>query len=166
MNKTRRKQTKFTVLLLLLFFIQTGVYAQEAIPASGGTASGGGGSASYTIGQMAYTLNSGTSGSVSQGVQQPYEILVLTGADERWDIGLTMKAYPNPTTNYLTLQLNNSELSGVTYQLTDMSGRLLESKRVESKETTISMSHYTSSSYFLKVIQNNNAIKTFKIIKN
>lgn len=165
MNKMRQ-QMKFTVLLLILLLGITGVHAQEAVPAAGGNASGSGGSISYTIGQMAYTPNSGTTGSVSQGVQQPYEILVLTGVDERWDVDLSMKAYPNPTNNFLTLHLNNSELSGLAYQLCDMNGRLLESKMVRSSETTILMNQYSSSVYFLKVIQNNNAIKTFKIIKN
>ncbi len=165
MNKTRHKRIKLTAVLLLALGL-TGLHAQEAVSAAGGNASGSGGTVSYTIGQMAYTPNSGTAGSVSQGVQQPYEILVLTGMDNRWDIDLMVKAYPNPTTNYLTLRLNNSGLSGIMYQLCDLNGRLLESNLVESSETTISMNHYSPSAYFLKVIQNNKEIKTFKIIKN
>ena len=49
--------------------------AQEAVSAAGGNASGSGGTASYTIGQVAYTTNSSASGTITQGVQQPYEIL-------------------------------------------------------------------------------------------
>lgn len=160
------QRTKFSVVILMFLIGLTGVNAQEALPAAGGNASGSEGSVSYTIGQMAYTLNSGTSGSVSQGVQQPYEIMVLTGVDERLGIDLTMKAYPNPTTNFLTLSHNKSDLSELVYQLCDMNGRLLESKILESGETTISMSKYNPSAYILKVIQNNKEIKTFKIIKN
>jgi len=165
MNKTRHKRIKLAAVLLLIMGL-TGVHAQEAVPAAGGNALGSGGSVSYTIGQMAYTPNSGTTGSVSQGVQQPYEILVLTGMDNKWDIGLMVKAYPNPTTNYLTLRLNNSEISGISYQLCGINGNLLERKMVKSIETTISMKQYTPAAYFLKVIQNNKEIKTFKIIKN
>ena len=166
MNKMRHNRTRFTVLLLMLLLGLTGAHAQEAVTAAGGNASGSGGTASYTVGQMAYTLDSGTSGSVSQGVQQPYEILVLTGNGNLRDIDLTVKAYPNPTTNYLTLNLNNSDLNGMIYRLCDMNGRLLETKMVERNETTIPMNHYTPSAYILKVIQNNTEVKTFKIIKN
>lgn len=165
MKKMRHKRTKLIVLFLLVLGL-TGVHAQVAVPAAGGNASGSGGALSYTIGQMAYSSHSGITGSAYQGVQHPYEILVLTGTDEARDFDLMMKAYPNPTTNYLILRVNHSELSALSYQLCDMNGRLLESKMVENNETTISMSHYTPSAYFLKVIQNNNEIKTFKIIKN
>lgn len=164
MNITHQR-IKFIVVILISLIGLSGVKAQEVLPAAGGKASGNGGSISYTIGQMAYTLDSGTSGSVSQGVQQPYEIMVVTGVDERLGIELTMKVYPNPTTDFLTLHHNNSDLSELAYQLCDMNGRLLESKILESSETTISMSRYAPSAYFLKVIQNNKEIKTFKIIK-
>lgn len=165
MNKTCHKQMKLTVILLLLLGF-TGLHAQEAVPTAGGTVTGSGGSVSYTIGQIAYTVNSGTGGSVSQGVQQPYEIGVLTGLDDEWNINLIVKAYPNPATDYLILHLDNSDISGISYQLCDMNGRLLESQMVERSETTISMNLYVPSAYFLKVIQNNKEIKTFKIIKN
>jgi len=43
---------------------------------------------------------------------------------------------------------------------------LLQDKKVESRETEISMDDLSSSVYFLKVIKDNLEIKTFKIIKN
>jgi len=51
-----------------------GLQAQETIPASGGKASGSGGTASYSFGQVVYTTYTGTNGLVAQGVQQPFEI--------------------------------------------------------------------------------------------
>lgn len=58
---------------LFLFLGQTGLYAQTSILASGGDNSGSGGSVSYSVGQVFYTTNTGTSGSVEQGVQHPFE---------------------------------------------------------------------------------------------
>jgi hypothetical protein len=146
----------------------TGLHAQEAIPASGGNASGSGGSASYSIGQMVFTTNTGTNGSVAQGVQQPFEISVVTSIDEAKDITLQCTAYPNPATDLLTLKIDASiklSIQLISYQLFDVSGKLLESKKVEGSETRIAMSSLVPATYFLKVIQNNKEIKTFKIIK-
>ncbi len=59
------------------------VRAQESIVASGGEATGTGGSSSYSIGQVSYTSNQGTGGSVEQGVQQPFEIYAVLGMEKR-----------------------------------------------------------------------------------
>ena len=48
--------------------------AQESINATGGDASGSAGSASYSVGQVAYQTLAGTNGSIAEGVQQAYKI--------------------------------------------------------------------------------------------
>ena len=102
----RHKKLKLSTLLLLgLGLIGQ---AQETVPATGGNASGSGGSASYSIGQMVYTTNTGTNGSVAQGVQQPYEISVITGIEEAKGISLNCSAYPNPTIEFITLKVDAS----------------------------------------------------------
>ncbi|MFM2191538.1 MAG: hypothetical protein RLZZ118_495, partial [Bacteroidota bacterium] len=55
--------------LLLLGFVLT-AQAQQATTATGGDATGSGGSAAYSVGQIVYTTHTGTTGSVAQGVQQ------------------------------------------------------------------------------------------------
>jgi hypothetical protein len=63
---------KITLLAMLLLAIQF-VYSQEAISVSAGDAIGPEGSGSYSVGQTFYTTNTAATGSVSQGVQQPFE---------------------------------------------------------------------------------------------
>lgn len=152
--------------LLLLGLGSTGLYAQQAIPSSGGNALGSGGSVSYTIGQVVYTTNNGTNGSAAQGVQQPYEISVVTGLIEANGIKLICSAYPNPASQYVRLKIENHKTENLTYQLYDDSGKLLENRKVEGNETTIDMSKLVIATYFLKLSESNQAIKTFKIIKN
>jgi hypothetical protein len=94
---------KKTILLLLCLSFYFVGQAQEVIPASGGNASGSSGSASYSIGQTSYTTNTGTNGTVAQGIQQPFEISVVTGINEVKGIVLQCSAYPNPVTNYVIL---------------------------------------------------------------
>jgi len=152
---------------MFLFLGLAGLHAQENPTASGGDASGSGGSAAYSVGQIVYTTNAGITGSVAQGVQQPYEISITAGLLET-DIKLILSAYPNPTTNYLILEIGAStSLSNqsMSYQLFDISGKLLESNSIVENTTTIKMEQLMRATYFLKVSNDNKEVKTFKIIK-
>ena len=160
----RHKKLKLIAVFLLCLGL-TALQAQEAIPATGGETSGSGGSTSYTVGQVVYTTNTGTNGSVAQGVQQAYKIELIDGIDQANYINLVCKAYPNPTTDFLTLNIENYDNENVSYQLFDMSGKLIESKKLTGSETTIPMINRVSSIYFLKVFCNQTEVKTFKIIK-
>jgi len=96
------KHTKnFLCFLLLSGFGTTILQAQVTIPASGGNATGSGGTVSYTVGQIQYNTYSGTNGTVSQGVQQPYEISVVTAIKNTGEITLECIVYPNPTRGLL-----------------------------------------------------------------
>ena len=107
------KKVKISVLLLGLGLT---AQAQQATTATGSDASGSGGTVAYSVGQIVYTTNTGTNGSVAQGVQQPYEISIVLGIDNH-TINLELTAYPNPTTNFLTLNVGNAELSTLNFQL-------------------------------------------------
>jgi hypothetical protein len=160
----RQKRLKLSAILLLGLGL-TGLQAQEAISASGGNASGSGGTASYSVGQIVYTTNTGTNGSVAQGVQQPFEISVVTGLEEAKGINLSVSAYPNPTTDFLNLKVENYDNTNLSYQLFDISGKLLETKNITGNQTSIVMSNLVPATYFVKVILGNKEVKTFKIIK-
>ena len=160
----RHKKLKLSAVLLLGLGL-TGLQAQTAVTATGGDASGSGGTVAYSVGQVVYTTNTGTNGSVAQGVQQPFEISVVTGIEEAKGINLMVSAYPNPTTDFLTLKVENYDNTNLSYQLLDMNGKLLESKKLECNQTSIVMSNLVPVTYFLKVIQGEKEVKTFKIIK-
>jgi opacity protein-like surface antigen len=158
---------KLKLVIVFLFVIGLAVvHAQNTIPAAGGNAAGAGGTASYSIGQIVYTKNAGTTGSLAQGVQQPYEISVVTGIEEALGISLEINVYPNPATDYIKLIIENYEIENLKYQLYDINGSLLQTDIIESNETNIIMQTLLPSTYFLKVIQDNKDVKTFKIIKN
>jgi hypothetical protein len=157
-----RKQLKLIITLLLTFWL-TGVAAQEAVLASGADAAGSGGSVSYSVGQIAYTTETGSGGSVSQGVQQSYEISYV--GVENVNINLDVSAYPNPTADNLTLTIKDIEFSGLNFQVFDGTGKLLQSRKITENQTAIDFSSYPPSFYFLKIIKENLEIKSFKIIK-
>jgi hypothetical protein len=154
---------KLNISILLLGFGLT-AQAQQATTATGGNASGSGGTVAYSVGQIVYTTNTGTTGSVAQGVQQPYEIYALGIEDN--SINLALTAYPNPTTSNLTLSVGQADLSKMNFQLYDMVGKLIESRKIVSSTETIGMETLPNATYFLKVMNNSTEVKTFKIIKN
>ena len=139
--------------------------AQQATTSSGGNTIGVGGSTSYSIGQVAYITQTGSTGSISQGVQQAYEIFTL-GVNNFPEIKLSMSVYPNPTISNITLKVEDLSLNDLKIELFDTNGRQIQSRKVQSTNTFIDLENLPSSTYILKVESENKTIKTFKIIKN
>lgn len=160
----KHKKLKLSALFLLGLGL-SGLQAQEAIPASGGNASGSGGLASYSVGQVIYSTNTGNTGSVAQGVQQPFEISVVSGIEKAKGINLECMVYPNPTTDILTLKIENYNHENLSYLLYDISGKVLKNEKLTENETSIPMADFVPAIYFLKVTDNQKEIKSFKIIK-
>ena len=162
-----KKQTLSAIFLLVVGL--TGVKAQESTTATGGNARGDGGSVSYTVGQVFYTSNSGEGGTCAQGVQQPYEITIVSGIEHE-GIKLECTAYPNPATSHLVLYIEASTMgtqknATLEYKLFDTNGKLLANQPISSSETTIPMENYPAETYILNIISGKSEIKSFKIVK-
>jgi hypothetical protein len=140
--------------------------AQESFNASGGDASGSNGSVSYSVGQVFYITKTGTNGSIVDGVQQPYEISVITAIEGTDSIALSIKVFPNPASEYIILSMGGYQMAGLSYQLKDAEGRSLGNGGISDPETTISITELARGIYFLQVLNTDREIKVFKIIKN
>jgi hypothetical protein len=152
------------VLLICSFWTHT-TSGQETIAATGQTASGSGGTATYTAGQLFFNVIKGTTGSLIQGVQQPYEVSVITSVENTEDITLECTVYPNPTSRIIRLVFKSLEDDNMMFRLYDMNGILLQDKKIEDKETDVPMDNLSPSVYFLKIIKNKAEVRVFKIIK-
>ncbi len=150
----------------LLFFSigLIGVYAQEAIPTTGGMASSNNGSVSYSVGQVVCTYVTNSNGLIAAGVQQPYEISVVSTI-EGDDINLQYSIYPNPTTGLINLKIEKHGSLQLSYLLYNMDGTLLRNTKLTGDEMTIDMKAMVVGTYFLKVVKRGNEVKIFKIIK-
>ncbi len=139
--------------------------AQESVNASGGDATGSGGTVAYSVGQIDYVTNTSTSGGENQGVQQPYEFFIVGTNDLLLDISITI--YPNPTTNNLTLQVSDYNSEKLSYQLYDMQGKLLNHEQIVASQTKVNMDSFPPATYFVHLINlENKKVQSFKIIKN
>ncbi len=154
------------ILTAIAFFAVFTIHAQETIVASGGDATGISGSSSYSIGQSVYSTISSENISVSQGVQNAYEILEIVNEKDAIASQLQFTAYPNPTTDMVYLKTENIGTSILLYQLYSLSGQLLSNDTFTENTASITMKNFPHGTYFLKVISNEKTIKTFKIIKN
>jgi len=139
-------------------------FSQENINSTGGKASGTDGTVSYSVGQIVFNTSSSETGVITEGVQQPYEIFITTGIELK-TINLELKVFPNPTTDILNLTIDNGN-NELSYQLFNIEGKILKSEKIYSKTSIIDMSNIEPSTYFLRVLEKDQIIKSFKIIKN
>lgn len=158
-----RKRIVSCILFLSLIGLNQ-IFAQENINSTGGKATGVNGTVTYTVGQTVFNTSSSASGTVLEGVQQPYEIFTITGI-ELIRINLHLKVFPNPTTNILNLIVENLDKE-LSYQLFNIDGKMLKYEKIDYKETQIEMWGLEPASYFLRVIERDQIVKSFKIIKN
>jgi hypothetical protein len=154
------------ILLLATGLLWAGIaQAQESTNASGGDAIGNGGTVAYSIGQVVYTSNTGSSGSVAQGIQNAYEIFNV-GIEET-TLNMSLIAFPNPTSENLTLQISDYNNEKLAYQLFDLQGKLLSNGQVKAQQTQINTASLQAATYFINVVnQENKMVQSFKIIKN
>lgn len=150
-------------IILFLLFSSNYLFAQQSVNSSGGNGSGTGGSLSFSLGQIDYVYANGSNGSVSQGVQQPFEIFML-GTNEIPEITLELSIYPNPTVDILYIKNKNVALEFI-YQLFDVTGKLIASSTKMMRQDQIDVSSFQSGTYILNIKTNNNASKSYKIIK-
>jgi hypothetical protein len=160
------KTKSIPIVLLAIGFLSAGfAQAQQSANAAGGDATGSGGSAAYSVGQVVYTANNSPSGTVSQGVQQAYEIFLI-GINET-ELNNSLSVFPNPIVDNLTLQISDYNNEKLSYQLFDLQGKLLSKGQIIAQQTQIKTASLPSATYFIEVLnQENKQVQSFKIIKN
>ena len=174
-----------------MLFIQSFANGQQSVLSSGGVAVGNTGTVSYSVGQVFFKTCMGAGGSlganrdssqsnivepgntekdfsISEGVQQAYDIEIVMALDETDNIKLVCTVYPNPVRDLLLLKVENYLDNDLSWELYDIDGRMLETESVTSLESEISLSERAVAIYILKVVdaKNQKEIKTFKIVKN
>lgn len=163
MNHTK----SYLCILLLSVFSTIVLEAQETISISGGNATGNGtSSVSYSVGQIFFNTYSGINGTVAQGVQQPYEISIVTAIQNIEGIKLECTIYPNPVRSQIKLVVKSIDFNDLRFQLYDLNGICIQDKSIDNVETEILIGSLRTSIYILKVLKGSMEIKTFKIIKN
>ncbi|MGN7756141.1 MULTISPECIES: T9SS type A sorting domain-containing protein [Chryseobacterium] len=158
------KRTSIHCFFLILFTFSVSILsAQSAVLATGTNASGGNGSVSYSVGQIAY-MYKGAGSQVLEGVQQAYEITTLS-ASETTTKQEGILLYPNPTRDYLYIDFSSVPYKGSEYQLFDAQGKLIIKDVISQPKSELNLSSLPSAVYIIRINQNGENLKTFKVIK-
>lgn len=161
--KLNRLKTVF--LLFNLILLNSFLFSQqiEVLNSGGGYHENSVGSISFSIGDlMIETLAHGDLYLTQGFCQSNFEISTV---GERANLKYELSTYPNPVKDFILLKIKRGKLINLKYLLYNINGRLLEMNDINSIETRISFHQYFPSTYFLKIIEDNIEVKTFKIIK-
>lgn len=157
-------KNKLLIRLLILSIVPIGLLkAQKTIAATGTTATGSGGSSTYTVGQIDYQQK-GVNAQVIEGVQHTYEILTLA-VEDLINKEKNILVYPNPVKDFLFIDFNKEKYQDSNYLLFDAQGKLIKKGHLTQQKSELDFSLLPASVYLIQIFQNDQNIKTFKIIK-
>ncbi len=153
--------------LILVLFTFVLLHAQSGFSAFYSDTTSSSASISASITPFIFEVDTSAVILLSASVQQAYEIStdIISESPLVNQVKLSCAAYPNPTTNYLILDIGEEQEVGISYQLYDLNGVLLKEKLITAIHSVISMKEYHSSIYILKVIESNKIVQSFRVIK-
>lgn len=134
--------------------------AQSSFDASGYTASSNSVEVSYSLGQIAYREIEGNDVSITPGVQQPYQVVILSATptdDHRVCI------FPNPATDELYLKFDHFT-EPATATLFNAQGKRISDLLITTKTTRIPLHNLSGGVYILSISMNRKTQQTFKVI--
>ena len=145
-----------------LFFSIQPSFAQQGIASAGADATSANGSINFTIGQIDYIETTGTTGSVAQGLQQPYTISVVSSIEN--GIEITASLFPNPASEMIVLSFSEKPAKGVNYTLYTLDGIILDKNNLTDFSTSIPIAEMKNGVYYLKISNQNSDLKIFKFV--
>ena len=153
------KNTLLTTLLLLASGV---LFSQEMISTAGDYSVCPNASISYTIGEpIIETLQSG-SFQLTQGFHQT--MLTISNISAHYNLDYTIKVYPNPTHDYVVVDLITSQ-DKIEFVLTDMNGKTLTANSLIESTTIIDMQQFNPGVYLISFTNYKKQIATYKIVK-
>ncbi|MCF8239406.1 MAG: T9SS type A sorting domain-containing protein [Saprospiraceae bacterium] len=154
-----------SLLFGILFISPLYLFSQRGTTAAGGEIKSSAGEISYSIGQLQNgTLNT-ASGSIYEGLQQPYEIVVTQTTNWGDRLGIQITAYPNPVSDQLHLTFDQDPPDNCLVRCTNAFGVHVFSREINQLQTALRMHELTPGYYFLTVFASGTLLSSFTIIK-
>jgi len=164
-KKCLNTKTKMKIsVLIIVMHCALDFYAQQGVMTTGQQLSGIGGQASVSLGQTDFIFASAMDYSMSQGVQQPYEISVVTSVTSN-SISLGAIVFPNPTNDAFTIKIPEANNGTLTFQIFAADGRLIEAAMLVQWQTIVSSVEWAQGSYYVRISDENGRQNIMKIIK-
>lgn len=151
---------KKALIAFSLLLGSTAASAQEVISSQGDSYTNSSGSIDFTIGEV--VINTGTDGTndITQGFHQTtWNFAELEDFDAVFEVSI----FPNPTQDVLTIQATAFE--GVTFVLTDATGRIVMEDILVGELTPLNVASFEVGTYNLSLEKSSSIIKTIRLIK-
>ncbi len=149
--------------LTVLTFSQTA--SPELVSSSGNSFNNTTYQLDWSIGECITASHDAGNYEITQGFHQD-RYVIITAIENLHNNEINISVFPNPTTDLISLKVQCSKRESIKYTLTDISGKVLQTEKVKSDIEQLNFSTYTNGVYFLSVRQENQLVKSFKIIKN
>ncbi len=122
------------------------------------------GSISWTLGQFQQVTHEANGFILSQGFHQPN--LIITGIVNFPDLGLRLKAFPNPSHDLVQLEFEKGfEASTFNVRLINMVGKVHLNKMLTNSISTFDLSPFPKATYFLQILSKSQVVSTIKLLK-
>jgi len=144
--------------------IEPQITTHATINIAGRDVSDDGGSISYSIGQVFFSVHHDPENQILEGVQQP--LVISARPIVKKENNFKVAAYPNPGTDYFMIEASDYPKRELSYKFMDLQGRLLKAERFgKSGATRVNINSLPAAIYLLRIYDNGKFIKTIKIIK-
>ena len=153
------------ILLLLLLCSPLLIKAQYGFVVTGGDVKGTEGSVSFSAGHIFLQTTSYGEGSLMMGIQHPHETVITSFIEIEDDVILHFVVYPVPAVDYLFLEVSERGTYNLSYQLFDLTGRLLKEDVIGDSHSRISLHGLDPAIYFIRIIHNNKVVEVMRILK-
>lgn len=155
-----------TLIGLLVSLALPYAQAQAVLNTTGATIIGSALVVEYSVGEVAIaTIGNREQNAVTQGLLQPLTTRipwVVTDTDDAFTAQYGFRAYPNPTTESISVETNYTDFDA--YQIMDVSGKVIQVQRFDY--TAIPVATLSNGMYVVKLFSKDKLLtKSFKVIK-
>jgi hypothetical protein len=160
----KKHKTKMLSVLCILgiHYCNSQNLAPDIVASAGGSASNASCSLNWTIGEPIIETGNSNSAFLTQGFQQPSNIIIASVDNTSNSTGINV--YPNPFQSSISIKTNNNE--SLLVQIMDMAGKVLVNRNLQSKTETLNLEELASGMYLCKVYgADNKLLRTLKLTK-
>jgi hypothetical protein len=149
--------------LLIGLSIPVTLWPQTGIHSAGGDVSGANGTVSFSVGQLFYAAIGAPDLLLTEGVQQPYELLDLNATSEPFPYQVAL--YPNPVSGLLTIQVSTPFNGVLLYSIVDEAGQSVLSGTLAEEQTQLIVSPIPAGVYMLTLVAPPGRMASYRLVK-
>ena len=117
----------------------------------------------WSLGEISNENYSNFQTQITQGFHQSN--FIVTTVDQYDNMDFNFQVYPNPVTKQLYVKTMNFKEYNLFYEIVDIKGQIVKMSNITQSQQEISFTNNIAGIYFIYIKQNNQTLKTFKLLK-